>query len=150
MSGYPWAREFKLWRNPHARREVIGQILDYAKDLASWSYEDLQRQISLALVEAALYRDGVDRLLVQPRVLVRTEIVQRFVIEGAASVESMAEEDGVYEGVSGNSGWDIQTQFWRAVFSEDFAFADPDSELEEGFPKSVKVRGAGLNGAALR
>ena len=28
--------EFKLWRNPQARREVIGQILDYAKDLASW------------------------------------------------------------------------------------------------------------------
>ena len=27
--------EFKLWRNPQARREVIGQILDYAKDLAS-------------------------------------------------------------------------------------------------------------------
>ena len=41
--------EFKLWRNPQARREVIGQILDYAKDLASCTYEDLQRQVSLAL-----------------------------------------------------------------------------------------------------
>ena len=41
--------EFKLWRNPQARREVIGQILDYAKDLASWGYEDLQREISLNL-----------------------------------------------------------------------------------------------------
>ena len=41
--------EFKLWRNPQARREVIGQILDYAKDLASWGYEDLQRQVSRAL-----------------------------------------------------------------------------------------------------
>ena len=40
--------EFKLWRNPQARREVIGQILDYAKDLASWGYEDLQRRVSLA------------------------------------------------------------------------------------------------------
>ena len=36
--------EFKLWRNPQARREVIGQILDYAKELASWGYEDLQRE----------------------------------------------------------------------------------------------------------
>ena len=33
--------EHKLWRNPQARREVIGQILDYAKEFASWSYEEL-------------------------------------------------------------------------------------------------------------
>lgn len=41
--------EFKLWRNPQARREVIGQILDYAKEFASWSYEDLQREVSRSL-----------------------------------------------------------------------------------------------------
>ena len=41
--------EFKLWRNPQARREVIGQILDYAKELASWRYEDLQREVSKCL-----------------------------------------------------------------------------------------------------
>ncbi len=207
--------EFKLWRNPQARREVIGQILDYAKDLASWSYEDLQRQVSLALgregsnvlyelvsrrnpdvveaefvdnvtrhldrgefllliigdgireraekivdfvqshsglrfnlalVEAALYRDGPDRLLVQPRVLARTEIVQRFVVEGATPVQSLEEEPDVPE-----DDWDRETErFWRAVFSEDFAFADPDSELEKGHPMHVKVRGSGLNGEALR
>ena len=44
--------EFKLWRNPQSRREVIGQILDYAKELAAWSYEDLQRQVSIALNES--------------------------------------------------------------------------------------------------
>ena len=38
--------EFKLWRNQQSRREVVGQILDYAKDLATWSYEDLQREVS--------------------------------------------------------------------------------------------------------
>ena len=37
--------EFKLWRNPDARREVIGQILDYARVLASWSYDDLDREV---------------------------------------------------------------------------------------------------------
>lgn len=213
--------EFKLWRNPQARREVIGQILDYATVLASWGYEDLQRQVSLALgkegsnvlyelvsnrhpgvveaefvdnvtrylrrgeflllivgdgiqeraekiidfvqghsglhfnlalVEAALYRDGADRLLVQPRVLARTEIVQRFVVEGAVPVESVAEDGDVHESEPADSDWDRQTgRFWRAVFSEDFAFADPDSELEkEGFPKRVKVRGAAMNGEALR
>ena len=40
--------EAKLWRNPQARREVVGQILDYARELARFSYEDLQRQISIA------------------------------------------------------------------------------------------------------
>jgi hypothetical protein len=40
--------ETKLWRNPEARREVIGQILDYAKDLSRWSYEDLDRAAGAA------------------------------------------------------------------------------------------------------
>ena len=40
--------ECKLWRNPEARREVVGQILDYAKELARWRYEDLQREVSRA------------------------------------------------------------------------------------------------------
>jgi hypothetical protein len=38
--------ECKLWRNPEARREVIGQIIDYAKDLSAWTYEKLQEAIS--------------------------------------------------------------------------------------------------------
>jgi hypothetical protein len=37
--------ECKLWRNPQARREVIGQIIDYAKDLSGWTYEKLQEAI---------------------------------------------------------------------------------------------------------
>ena len=31
----------KLWKNPEARREVVGQILDYATEISRWSYEDL-------------------------------------------------------------------------------------------------------------
>lgn len=38
--------ETKLWRNPEARRKVIGQILDYAKELEQWSFADLQREVS--------------------------------------------------------------------------------------------------------
>lgn len=34
--------ECKLWRNPQARREVVGQILDYAKEFTRWSYDALQ------------------------------------------------------------------------------------------------------------
>lgn len=37
--------ECKLWRNPEARREVIGQALDYAKEFAKWKYEDLIKAI---------------------------------------------------------------------------------------------------------
>ena len=33
--------EAKLWRNPQARREVVGQIIDYAKEVTRWSYEEL-------------------------------------------------------------------------------------------------------------
>lgn len=37
--------ECKLWKNPEARRKVIGQILDYAKDISRWSYDDLQNAV---------------------------------------------------------------------------------------------------------
>jgi hypothetical protein len=40
--------EAKLWRNPEARREVIGQILDYAAALAMMSYEDLDAAVAEA------------------------------------------------------------------------------------------------------
>ena len=41
--------ETKLWRNPEARRIVVAQILDYAKELSTWTYEDLQREINRKL-----------------------------------------------------------------------------------------------------
>lgn len=31
--------ECKLWRNPEARRQVIAQVIDYAKDMSTWTYE---------------------------------------------------------------------------------------------------------------
>lgn len=34
--------ECKLWRNPKATREVVAQIIDYASELATWSYEQLE------------------------------------------------------------------------------------------------------------
>ncbi len=40
--------ETKLWRNPEARREVVGQILDYAKQLTTWSYDVLDQKASTA------------------------------------------------------------------------------------------------------
>ena len=43
--GYLTIVETKLWKNPEARREVVGQIIDYAKEIAKWSYEDLEKRV---------------------------------------------------------------------------------------------------------
>ncbi len=40
--------ECKLWRNPQSRREVVAQVLDYARAISRWSYSDLQRQVAMA------------------------------------------------------------------------------------------------------
>lgn len=40
--------EAKLWRNPEARRKVVGQILDYATELSKWSYSTLDARIKAA------------------------------------------------------------------------------------------------------
>lgn len=37
--------ECKLWRSPRARCEVVGQILDYARALARFTYEESTRPI---------------------------------------------------------------------------------------------------------
>ncbi len=40
-SGYLTIVETKLWRNPQALREVVAQIMDYAKEISGWSFDDL-------------------------------------------------------------------------------------------------------------
>ena len=212
--------EFKLWRNPQARREVIGQILDYAKDLASWGYEDLQREVSkrlnkngnvlydlvrerhpniseaefvdnvsrhlkrgeflllivgdgiqegaanivdfvqrysglhfnLAMVEAALYRDNANHLIVQPRVLARTEIVQRFVVEGGL-VEDVAPPDVEEQPdpLSGREEEKENLRFWTAVL-RDYSFADVTVDIPAPVKDRtlyLKVRNSGFGDWAL-
>ena len=213
--------EFKLWRNPQARREVIGQILDYAQELASWSYEDLQRAVSmilkrkdnalyktvrtasgaelneadfvdnvtrnlsrgeflllivgdgiregaenivkfvqrhsglhfnLALVEAALFQDGADRIIVQPRVLARTEIVQRFVVEGQTAPEQANSKDDADE--DSLSDWQQENlRFWNAVLG-DFTFSDvtvdtPNPTKESAVYVRVQQPGIGFSGLSF-
>ena len=205
--------EFKLWRNPQARREVIGQILDYTKELALWGYEDLQREVSralkrtgnvpyelvreqapdvdeaefvdsvtrhlnrgefllliigdgiregvenivqfvqshsglhfkLALVEAALYRDTCDRIIVQPRALARTEVVHRIVVEAGRVEDKPAEEEDSVPASYTNEPENVR--FWKAVL-DDYRFADVTVELPEGRrgPQVyVKVRRSGYS-----
>lgn len=45
--------ETKLWRNVEARREVVGQVLDYATQLRTWDY---QRVDAVAREYNAKYR----------------------------------------------------------------------------------------------
>jgi len=37
--------ETKLWKNPEKHRQVVVQIIDYAKELATWSYDDLDAAV---------------------------------------------------------------------------------------------------------
>ena len=46
--GYITLVETKLWRNPEARRQVVAQILDYAKEVSLWDYEQLDGHIRAA------------------------------------------------------------------------------------------------------
>jgi hypothetical protein len=46
--GRPVIVEAKLWRNPEARRKVVGQILDYAKELSRWTFEDFDAAVRRA------------------------------------------------------------------------------------------------------
>ena len=217
--------EFKLWRNQQARREVIGQILDYTKEIASWDYEDLQRVVSLntgmkgnvlynkvrmsrsdlreaefidnvsrhlkrgefllliigdgiregvenivdfvqrhsglhfnlALVEAALYRDKSEKLIVHPRVLARTEIVRRFVIEGDIGAVVPADLDENSEDDIQESPFEQENlRFWNAVL-KDYSFSDSSIDLRTTLwplpPKDstiyVPVRNSSHNGWAL-
>ena len=43
--GYLTIVETKLWRNPEARREVVGQLIDYAKDVSHWTFMELERKV---------------------------------------------------------------------------------------------------------
>ena len=80
--------ECKLWRNPEARREVVAQILDYAKEINRWSYEDLEGAVRRArragrdgsslfdlartqneMLDEAVFVDDVTRNLVDGRFL---------------------------------------------------------------------------------
>lgn len=193
----------------------MGQILDYAKELASWNYEKLQSSVSqalgekgsvlyelvrerhpetdeaifvdnvarylkrgeflllilgdgirkeveeivsfvqkhsglhfdLALVEVAVWRDGA-RLLVQPRVLMRTKIVRRTVVEGGLEQDAGA---GDYTEDTLSDQEEENLRFWTAV-TNDYAFSDDtvESPVIDGTTLFVKVRNSGFSGWALQ
>lgn len=44
-NGYPVLVEVKLWKNQEARREVVVQILNYAKEFSALKYESINKEI---------------------------------------------------------------------------------------------------------
>lgn len=188
--------EARLWRNPEARRTVVGQILDYAKELGRWTYEDLQREVSrrtgrhgnalydivneavggidetefvdevsrslrqgrflllicgdgiregvatitdflqrhgtlqftFGLIETAVYRTPGGGLLVQPRVLAQSLIVNRSVIELASEEMVVVEEGAGDEALEDLGAYCMRfwTQFRKKLVLDDPAMPLPN------------------------
>jgi len=96
--------ECKLWRNVEARREVIAQIIDYAKDLQSLTYEGLETAIRQARSEpgfnlyahASVGTDEPDAALDEPRFV---DAVSRNLRRGRCLLVILG--DGITENVEG-------------------------------------------------
>jgi hypothetical protein len=168
--------ETKLWRNPEARREVVGQILDYAKQLTTWSFDVLEKKaataaqtegphllsclrsrfpeadevafvdgvgrslasgdflliiagdgirygaeslvaflerfghlrFSLALVEVAAYKLPDGSTLLQPRVLAKTELLQRTLLigpSGPVTLQEAAQAEDASNAIPSSRAW---------------------------------------------
>lgn len=197
--------ETKLWRNAEARRTVLAQVLDYAKQLSTWSFDDLDREAASAskmgpgyllervrqaapnldtpqfidgvnhslqsgdflllivgdgirsgaenlvgfiqqygslrfhigLIEAAAYRLDGERVLLQPRVLARTEVITRTVIVGANNqpVQEIAPEPDEPPNSTANQAVWYQG-FW-SDFSKALTLDDATQPLPQKLPRST-------------
>lgn len=196
--GMPTLIECKLWRNSEARREVVGQILDYARALRRWRFADLQReaararrqtgfdlvahmrahgtpdldeaafvdnvgrnlrlgrilllivgdgiregveaiadylqdttmQFTLGLVEAQVFELDAGRRIVQPRVLAKTMIVNRIVVETRSS-DAMVQDE--VEEAKRESAEPSPRELWYEAFwkelLKDLTLDDADQPL---------------------
>ena len=120
-------------------REGVENIVDFVQRHSGLHF-------TLALVEAALYRDTADRIIVQPRCLARTEVVQRLVFgEGQAQPEPDEEDEPLSDHQREN------LRFWKAVL-RDLVFSDVAVDVPEvttGAHLDVKVRDSGFGNEGL-
>jgi hypothetical protein len=95
--------ECKLWRNPEARREVVAQIIDYAKDVSRWTYESLETAINKA--STAQVSETPDRLRLYDLVKLEPEMEEdKFVDSVSRNLKRgrfllLIVGDGIQEGV---------------------------------------------------
>lgn len=201
--------ETKLWRNPEARRAVVAQILDYAKQLTSWSFTDLARETAVAtkqgpdylincvrkanpnideadfidgvtnslksgdflllivgdgirtgteslvnfieqygnlrfgfgLIEVAAFKLPNNEVLLQPRILAKTEILQRTVLVGSVEAVSL-EEIAKTEDVEIDDKAGIQRQWFQDFWSgyrSILRLDDLDQPIPAALPKSTNI-----------
>ena len=78
------------------------------------------------MVEAAFYRDTANRVIVQPRVLMRTEVIRRVVHEGGY-LEDLTAEDGDVDDTLSDQRRE-NTRFWTAVLHE-YTFSDVNVDV---------------------
>lgn len=57
--GYPTIVETKLWRNPEARRNVVGQLIDYAKDISRWIFAELEGKVQAYNIRRRQFKLGI-------------------------------------------------------------------------------------------
>ena len=118
-------------------REGVENIVDFVQQHSGLHF-------NLALVEAAQYRDKDDHVIVQPRILCRTEIVRRVVFK-AGETRDILPDDAEREDVLS----DLQREnlrFWTAVLAN-YAFSDVTVDVPDTTKESalyVKVRNSGF------
>ncbi|HAN78671.1 MAG TPA: hypothetical protein DCQ31_13370 [Bacteroidales bacterium] len=61
--GYITLVETKLWRNPEARREVVAQIIDYAKELNKWDFQKLDNSVRVSSQKYNQTNEGIIEIL---------------------------------------------------------------------------------------
>ena len=52
--------ETKLWKNPEKHRTVVAQIIDYAKELSKWSYDDLDNAVKRSPIKGGTADNKAD------------------------------------------------------------------------------------------
>lgn len=112
-AGRPILVECKLWRNPQARREVVGQVLDYISDLISWTSSDIDRVVRqryqttltdfmrshVPELDEATFHDTLSRSLQKGRIMVL--VVGDGIREGTEAIFQYLEDFGSFQGTFG-------------------------------------------------
>ena len=133
--------ECKLWRNPDARRVAVSQILDYAKEISRWSYEELGDAVG----RAAKRPEGANALFDLVKEKNDTIDEQTFVDDVTRNLRSgrfllLVVGDGIREGVERIADYLTQSAGIRFTFGlVELAIFDMPDETAGGIIVEPRV-----------